>query len=270
MNFKRSAIASQGTRQNSMVMMAARANDDQQGEVLCSPYTIMESVNSQVNYNLYLCEDIGHPSMYIDMIQLIQYASEDTTITIHINCTGGRVDTGIAIINAMRASNAHIVTEIIGVAQSMAALIFLSGHEFRVHSHTQLMFHNYSGGNVGKGNEMRASQQAIDTTFSSLSNDICRPFMSEEEVELMLDGKDYWFHYDDIVARLTEVQHKMQEEREEEAEVRMMVELNERARSLIEDLEDDLETLDEVTEKNLIRSLKSTIKFYRDQLIDVE
>ena len=133
----------------------------------------------------------------------LRTAAETDLIYLHLNSPGGEFDTGLQIINNIRASEAHVVTVLEARAFSMAAFIFLSGDELIVHDNCQLMFHTYSGIFAGKGNEQQAEIAAVGRWFEKVMRRICTPFLTDDEVDRILKGADYWIDSDDISRRLS-------------------------------------------------------------------
>lgn len=174
------------------------------------PYELYESTSSSKIFHFYISEPIGAPNQYIEMIHQIRYASANDTIYIHLCCPGGRCDTGVQIINAMRHSPAHIVTCLESEAHSMATYIFLSGSEFIVEPNCRMLFHYYSGGASGKGNELEARVDSNSEYFSQLAYDIYIPFLTKEEVSSMIQGIDLWLTSDEITKRLLNMVKQME------------------------------------------------------------
>ena len=81
------------------------------------------------------------------------------------------------------------------------------------------MFHNYSGGVVGKGGEMLDRLQHERVWSEKLLRDIYQDFLTEEEIQLMLNNKDLWMDGDEVIKRLEAKKAKMEAEKAaEEAE----------------------------------------------------
>jgi ATP-dependent protease ClpP protease subunit len=165
--------------------------------------------------HFYISDSINDPKNYVDMIHRIKTASPNDIIYIYLNTPGGRLDTGIQIINAMRASAAHIVTVLEGEVCSLGTLIFLSGDEFTVHDNCMFMIHNFSSGTHGKGNEQLARIESTVRWFKKLAKDTYIPFLSEEELDEVLEGKDMWMDSDEVRKRLKKMVKLMQDAMDE-------------------------------------------------------
>ena len=85
---------------------------------------------------------------------------------------------------------------------SAATMIFLCADQFEVTPHSVFMFHNYSGGTIGKGGEMIDQLQHERKWSSGLMAEIYQDFLTEDEIEHMLDNKDYWMDGVEVVNRL--------------------------------------------------------------------
>lgn len=166
------------------------------------PYREYAQTFSAQQIHYYISEGIKGPNEYTDMIHRIAVASPADVVYIHLNTPGGHLDTGIQLVNAMRNSQAKIVTCLEGAAYSLGTLIFLAGDEMVVNDNCTMMFHNFSGGLIGKGNEMIAELQAAIEGFAALAKDYYLPFLTEDEVERIIRGEDIWMHSPEVRERL--------------------------------------------------------------------
>jgi len=181
--------------------MTTNAADDRK-EILKPAYFYYESTRTSRELHFYLSDGIEEPDKYVDMIHRIRTAGAEDIVYIHLNSPGGHLNTGVQLINAMQSSAARIVTSLEAISHSLGTLIFLAGDEFIVHDNCIMMFHNYSGGTFGKGNEQTAQLEATVKWFSTLARKIYVPFMSEEEFDRILRGEDLWMQSDEIRKRL--------------------------------------------------------------------
>lgn len=153
----------------------------------------------------YLNGEIGDPMNYAEMVHRIRSASPTDVIEIHLNTPGGRIDTGMQIINAIETTQAHVVTILDSRAFSLGTLIFLAGDEMQVHDNCMMMFHNFSSGMQGKANEQAVELDAMLKWFEKLMKKFCAPFLSTQEINRLLKGEDIWMDSDEIRARLMKV-----------------------------------------------------------------
>lgn len=166
------------------------------------PYKHYEQTFVIQHVHFYISEEISDPHLYTDMIHRINTAGPNDVIYIHLNTPGGQLDTGVQIINAIQNSSAKIVTVLDGTVYSLGTLIFLAGDEMVVNDHCMIMFHNFKGGVIGKGNELVSQLAATVSWFSTLGKKLYIPFMSEDEFDRMVRGEDIWMHSDEIRERL--------------------------------------------------------------------
>ncbi len=64
------------------------------------------------------------------------------------------------------------------------------------------MFHNYSGGLVGKGGEIHDAATYERKWSENLWKSEYKDFLTETEIASMLDGKDLWMDGDEVLRRL--------------------------------------------------------------------
>lgn len=169
------------------------------------PYTQYEYTYNVIETHFYISEEIEDPNLYIDMIHCFNIASTNDVIYLHLNTSGGRLDTGVQIINAMNNSQAKVVTILECMAYSLGTLIFLSGHELVVNDNCVMMLHNFRGGVFGKGNELTSQLDATIKWFNMLAKEIYIPFITEDEFNRIVKGEDLWMQSSEIRKRLDNV-----------------------------------------------------------------
>ncbi len=90
-------------------------------------------------------------------------------ITVRINSPGGNAFDGIAIMNALRAHDARIVTVVEGLAASAASFIAVAGDEVIMRPNTELMVHNAWGIAIGEGADMRKMADDLDRMSDNIA-----------------------------------------------------------------------------------------------------
>ena len=71
----------------------------------------------------------------------LQHQDPEAPVTLYINSPGGEVQNGLALYDVMRAVSCTIRTVCLGVAASMAALLFIAADEREVLPHSRIMIH---------------------------------------------------------------------------------------------------------------------------------
>lgn len=193
------------------------------GELEKKPYKQYDQTFTAQHVHYYISKTVGEAEGYTDMVHRITAAGPNDVIFIHLNTPGGHLDTGVQLINAMRNSQAKIVTVLEATAYSLGTLIFLSGDEMVVNEHCMMMFHNFNGGLIGKGNELVSELEATVKWFASLAQDIYIPFLTQDEFDRIVRGEDMWMQSPEIKVRLERMVKSLEEkhaiEEAEQAEV---------------------------------------------------
>jgi ATP-dependent Clp protease, protease subunit len=170
------------------------------------PFEVVSSKFEVQQHNIYLSDGIGHPIEYVPILSALRLAGEHDQFTFYLNTEGGRLSTGLQLINAIRDTAAHVTMVLDPWAYSMGALLFLTGHELIIPDTSQLMFHNYSGGSpMGKGHEQLAEVQASMKSFERVMRQVCQGFLTPEEIKGVMSGQDLWLDADEIRARLAKM-----------------------------------------------------------------
>lgn len=153
-------------------------------------------------HTFYLSGTIGSPEEYISWFEIMRNAGENDVIQIHINSYGGDLFTAIQFLRAIADTPAHVVCSVEGACMSAATMIFLTADSFEVSEHSIFMFHNYSGGTIGKGGEMFVQLMHERKWSEHLLNRIYQEFLTKDEITALLDNKDIWMDGEQVLKRL--------------------------------------------------------------------
>ncbi len=151
----------------------------------------------------YIYDDIGDSKDYIDLIYALDTAQEGEVITLRFDTGGGSLFTTIAIIHAMHRTQGTVVGFADGLVASAGTILLLNCHEMYFGEYAQLMFHDGSGaGGDGKFSESKASIDAVTKLYARIAREAYGPFFSEDEINRMLNGQDFWIDSEEMVARM--------------------------------------------------------------------
>jgi ATP-dependent protease ClpP protease subunit len=153
-------------------------------------------------YTFYLVGEITTPDDYVDWFEIIRNATENDIVKIHINSPGGNLFTAVQFMRVMGESQARIIASVEGACMSAATMVFLSADGFEISEHSMFMFHNYSGGTIGKGGEMYDNIMYERKWSDKFMRSIYDGFLTDLEIKSMLENKDIWMEPEEVFKRL--------------------------------------------------------------------
>lgn len=146
--------------------------------------------------------DAGSVSTAIRCLLHLQKEDQQSPITLYINSPGGEVQSGLALYDVMQAVSCPIHTVCLGMAASMAALLFIAGDQREMLPHSCVMIHDpLIGGGIG-GSALSVKARADDLMRI---RDITAQVISQhtgmnlEEV-FELTAKDTYFEAEEAIA----------------------------------------------------------------------
>jgi len=153
-------------------------------------------------HKFYLSGEIKSPSDYVHWFETIRNSSETDVVVLHINSYGGDLFTAIQFMRAIAETKANVVASVEGACMSAATVIFLSAKHFEISKHSMFMFHNYSSGSFGKGGEMYDNIVHEREWSRKLWKDVYTGFLTETEINSILQNKDIWMSGEEVSRRL--------------------------------------------------------------------
>lgn len=175
--------------------------DDKIQIIQNNPLRIQELPTGTI-IDFYLLGEIEDPADYIDFFRAVRDAKQEDTVQLHINCYGGDLTTAFNIIDVLKQSAANINVFVEGNCASAASMIMLAGDNWEINPHSTVMIHAWSGYVIGKWNEQQAQFHFDETWLNNSFKEIYKGFLSDEEIEDVLRGKDLYLNADEVVERL--------------------------------------------------------------------
>lgn len=159
-------------------------------------------VTKDKSTDVYISDEIGSPDTYNELCYKLKAAKKDEKFTLHLNTPGGYIDSALMIRDAIKHSKAEVSARLTGSVASAGTIIALSCKDVIVADHTAFMIHNYSSGTSGKGHEMKAYQQFVDKNLNLAFKEFYKGFLTEKEMEEIIEGKDLWLNKSEVEERL--------------------------------------------------------------------
>lgn len=154
------------------------------------------------NIEFYLINEIEDIEDYIDFLRALGECHPSDTVDIHINCFGGAMYAGYHIFDALCECPATVNMHIDGFCCSAASTIMMAGDNFDFAPHSCVMVHSMTAMFCGKWHEVTARLEFDKNWFEETAKEIYKGFMTNEEIDDMIKGKDFWFTAKEAHARI--------------------------------------------------------------------
>lgn len=154
-----------------------------------------------LQHTIFIDRAIGYPEEYRDEMLLLEQAAPEDDVRIIINSPGGRLDSGLMLINGIRGCQAT-VTAHIHEAGSMATGIALACDNWALGDFSYFMLHNASYGLVGKHHEVESEGKFMNKYVDSFIKSMYSGFLTPAELKKLHGGEDFWIDRDELEDRL--------------------------------------------------------------------
>lgn len=163
---------------------------------MANKFEVTSKVKS-THYDISIWDDIEDFEDYDDLFKALSKIGKNDSLTLKVSTPGGRCDIGFAIYEKIHNLDCRVNVIVPYPTYSMGAIIALCGDSLKVEPGAFLMFHDYSTGTRGKGNEIAKSAEAYGECFAYRFNKICQPFLTKKECSIILNGQDLYVKWDD-------------------------------------------------------------------------
>lgn len=147
-------------------------------------------------------EDIGSPSKYRGLIDLLYMADESAEFNFFINSSGGGLSASMAIIEGIKECSGLVRAIITGEAHSAASIIALHCHEIIVTDSAHMMIHTANYGSQGNTHMVQNHVDFSSKMINKLITASYEGFLSPSELVEVSKGIEFWFDAEQIRTRL--------------------------------------------------------------------
>lgn len=148
-------------------------------------------------YDISIWDNIEEYEDYDKLFTTLNSITEDDEVVLNVSTPGGRCDIGFTLIDRIQGLPCRVDVVVPYPTYSMGAIMALCGESLEILPGAFLMFHDYSTGERGKGNEIYKSTEAFSEAFEYRFIEICHPFLTKKECEDILQGKDLYIKWND-------------------------------------------------------------------------
>jgi len=156
------------------------------------------------NFIVHINQDIKGPDYYSRIFDMLLEAGESDMVSFFIASPGGRIDGLNVLLEGIRLTDAHTVAIIIGEASSAASILALNCNEVVVTASAEALIHSCRFGSSGKAADIAAHTQHTLKTTERLARETYEGFLTPDELQQMLDGKEFYFDAEQLEERLAE------------------------------------------------------------------
>lgn len=152
-------------------------------------------------FHLWLVGEIGDARCFMKWYDILQNASDDDLVVIHINSCGGEMMTAVQIVTQIKLCSAQVVCQIESMCCSAATMVALACDGLICYPHGYMMIHTSSGYSFGKQSDIKKEEEFFNPWLEDFFNEIYKHFLSKKEIQSVLEGKDLWLKSDEVMER---------------------------------------------------------------------
>jgi len=167
-----------------------------------SPKNIFTTEVRGTQHTYYLTGVIGPPENYVELCNILRSSGPQDEVVIRINSRGGSVASERMIVNAIEESEANVVAFIEYDCMSAATGVFLAAHKHGWARHIQFMAHCAWWGAIGKNPDIKSQTEFGLKQMEEEIGDTYTGLLTEEEISLCNDGKEFWFGAKELEERM--------------------------------------------------------------------
>lgn len=164
---------------------------------------IIRTITQQVNTHLvFIDDDITAPSNYRDVIHCLATCTDNDSVNLLVNSSGGRTDSIWQIIEAMNGCRGDVSVTVIGAAYSAASMLACMAPECYIAESAEFMLHTAHYGSVGTVPNVKGQTDFATRQINRLLDKAYKGFLTDKELEELKNGKEYWFDAEEAGKRM--------------------------------------------------------------------
>jgi len=168
------------------------------------PFAVTHKQHIINEYTAYLFGAIEDSNDFLSVIEVLNAAQQDDIVRINLSSVGGSLlATDTLLFEIKRAQERGVEVGVIGsgLIASAGSLILLAGTYFELSEDAMVMLHCGSLGESGTLAEFRAASTFGIKYMENTFRKHYRLFLSDEEIEQLINGRDFWLTSEEFVDR---------------------------------------------------------------------
>jgi ATP-dependent protease ClpP protease subunit len=186
--------------------MNKKANESLE-ELLMMPQEqkgLIRTITQQMHTHLvFIDDDITDPRNYRDVIHCLATCSENDSVNLLVNSSGGRTDSIWQIIEAMKGCRGDVSVTVIGAAYSAASMLACMAPECYIADSAEFMLHTAHYGSIGTVPNVKGQTEFATRQINKLLDQAYKGFLTDKELDELKNGKEFWFDAEESGKRMT-------------------------------------------------------------------
>lgn len=197
-----------------LAKLKTKLNEDEEFEHERTSSSLGYFVKSLVQnqFTVDIDEPFTNPVYYRNIVQMLTEATEEDLVIFRINSPGGREDSLLALVDAVKNTQAMTVSVLIGECASAASLFSMYTDEVVVTDNARMLCHGASYSIGGKDPDIRAHVRHTTKTVDKLIRGSYKFFLDDAEIDDLLDGRELYLDSDEIKERFAKRQYLYEQE----------------------------------------------------------
>ena len=165
---------------------------------------LIRTITQQMHTHLvFIDDDIVAPSAYRDVIHCLATCSENDSVNMLVNSSGGRTDSIWQVIEAMKGCRGQVSVTVIGAAYSAASMLACMAPECYISDSAEFMLHTAHYGSIGTVPNVKGQTDFATRQINKLLDQAYKGFLTDKELEELKNGKEFWFDSEESGKRMT-------------------------------------------------------------------
>jgi ATP-dependent protease ClpP protease subunit len=144
---------------------------------------LIRTITQQMHTHLvFIDDDITDPRNYRDVIHCLATCSENDSVNLLVNSSGGRTDSIWQIIEAMKGCRGDVSVTVIGAAYSAASMLACMAPECYIADSAEFMLHTAHYGSIGTVPNVKGQTEFATRQINKLLDQAYTGFLSDKEL----------------------------------------------------------------------------------------
>lgn len=168
---------------------------------LFAPFEVTADRSTAMHFNIYLYGVIEDASQFIGAQEVLRAAGDGDLVEVHLSTPGGSMDATDTFIQAMHECEGRVIVRATGGVHSCGSIILMHANEFTLSQNFNMLIHNGFTGTAGDLNKFAAAAKHNIEYMTAVLREVYEGFLTPEELDAMIEGKDFWLDGKEFMRR---------------------------------------------------------------------
>lgn len=169
-----------------------RADEEDEDEEKALSGFQVKATPLATSYRATIDEPFTHVKQFENIVACLEKCVQGDVMEIKLSTPGGYIHAVLPLLSAIAGTQAQVFVHAVSDVASAGTFLLMMADDVFINPYATIMLHQVQHGAAGQGNHVEDRVNYVSRTSKQLMSELYHDFLSPEEIQALLTGKEFW------------------------------------------------------------------------------